>query len=193
MRFQFGPVPSSPDFVPDEQWKSLREPSPWLAQLLGLPVGIVAAGVIGLLWFTVTPLGRISGEPNPLLLLASLCGVAIVHELLHAAVTPAAGLSSRTIIGFWPSRLAFYAHYDGELSRTRFIAIMLMPFLVISVLPLVIAAIVQCTTFWLAFISTLNALFACVDLLGTGFVLAQIPANATIRNQGWRTYWRSQR
>jgi hypothetical protein len=105
--------------------------------------------------------------------LLSFAALTAFHELLHIAAHPAAGRSSQSIVGFWPSRVLFYAHYDGELTRNRFVAILL-------------------SSGWIAFISTFNAFLACVDVLGAGMVLFQIPATAVVRNQGWRTYWRRQ-
>lgn len=189
MRFQLGSIPNSPDFTPDTSWRALREPSPWLLQFIALPVGVIAAVLIGVLWLTITPLGAVSFEPAWWSFLLAFAGIAVVHEMIHAAVHPFAGFSARSIIGFWPSRLILYAHYDGELSRRRFAVILLMPFLVISLLPLLIAAAAHLTSVWMAFVSTLNALLACVDLLGTGMVLFQIPAKGIVRNQGWKTYW----
>jgi len=86
--------------------------------------------------------------------------------------------------------MLFYAHYDGELTRNRFVAILLMPLLVISVLPLVVAAVIGASSGWVVFASSLNALMACGDILGAGMVLFQVPSAAIVRNQGWRTYWR---
>lgn len=101
------------------------------------------------------------------------------------------GRSPHSILGFWPSRVLFYAHYDGEMTRNRFIAILLMPFVVISVVPLLVSAVAQVTSGWVAYISAFNALLACGDMLGAGMVVFQIPATAIVRNQGWRTYWRA--
>jgi hypothetical protein len=47
---------------------------------------------------------------------------------VHALVHPMAGRSPHSILGFWSS-LGFYAHYDGEMSRNRLVAILLMPLL----------------------------------------------------------------
>lgn len=110
-------------------------------QLLAFPLGLVAFVIIGLLWFWATPLNRERFESPALLTLGLIAFVPIVvvHELVHAAVHPKAGRSDRSILGFWPSRLLFYAHYDGELTRNRFIAILAMPTVVITLLPLVMA------------------------------------------------------
>jgi Putative zincin peptidase len=189
MRFHLGGIPNSPDFSPDPPWSALREPSPWLFQFIATPIGIVCGGIVAVLWFVITPL-RAAPPPEAWTLLPSFAGLVVVHELIHAATHPEAGRSPRSILGFWPSCLLFYAHYDGAMPRNRWIAVGLMPLLIISVFPLLIAAATQASSGWVAFVSSLNALCACGDILGAGFVLWQVPATAVVRNQGWRTYWR---
>ena len=190
MRFHLGAIPNSPDFVPDASWMPLRQaPSPMFENLLALPFGAVAAAVVAALWFLVTPLRDITPAmtlPTFLLLFASLV---VVHELIHALVHPMAGLSPHSILGFWAS-LGFYAHYDGEMSRNRLVACLLMPLFIISIVPLVVSAAAQVSSVWVAFVSALNALCACVDMLLAGLILYQIPANRIVRFKSWRIYWR---
>jgi hypothetical protein len=76
-------------------------------------------------------------------------GLVVVHELIHALVHPMAGRSSHSIVGFGLS-VGFYAHYDGELSRNRLVAILLMPLLVISIVPLLVSAVAQVSSGWAA-------------------------------------------
>jgi hypothetical protein len=190
MRFHFGAIPNSPDFTPDTLWKSLREPSPWMQNLVALPIGIVAAVVVAGLWLAITPLQEVPPTMSLPAFLVSFAGIVVVHELIHAAVHPMSGRSPHSILGFWPSGGMFYAHYDGEMTRNRFVAILLMPLIVISFVPLLVAAIARVSSGWVAFISAFNAFLACVDILGTGLVLFQIPAAAIVRQQGWKTYWR---
>jgi hypothetical protein len=56
--------------------------------------------------------------------------------------------------------------------------------------PLAVAALTQVGPGWAAYISVLNALLVCVDILGAGIVLFQIAPTAVVHNQGWCTYWR---
>ena len=190
MRFHLGAIPSSPDFVPDTSWRSLREPSPWLTNLLALPIGIAAAAAVAVLWFLVTPLRGVTPSISLPAFLLSFAGIVVVHELIHALVHPMSGRSPSSIVGFWPSGGMFFAHYDGELTRTRFVAILLMPLVIISFVPLLVAAAAQLSSGWVAFISAFNALLSCADILGAGLVLFQIPSTAIVRQQSWRTHWR---
>lgn len=191
MRVHVGAVPESPDFLPDiAPWRSLREPGPIAMQFIALPIGIAAGAIMVLFWARLTP-PRQSLSFTPFSIAATFVVVIPVHELIHALVHPASGRSRNSIVGVWPSRFLFYAHYDGELTRNRFLAILLMPFLVISVAPALFAhAFLDVAPAWLAFASILNALLACGDLLGVLLVAFQVPRAATIRNQGWRTYWK---
>jgi hypothetical protein len=189
MRFHLGAIPSSPDFVPDASWRSLRQaPSPWLENLLALPIGVVAAAVVGALWFLVTPLRDITPAMSLPTFLLLFAGLVVVHELIHALVHPMAGPSPNSILGFWAS--GFYAHYDGEMSRSRLVACLLMPLLVLSIVPLLVSAVTQVSSGWVAFVSAFNAFCACVDLLLAGSLLFQVPAAAIVRFKSWRIFWR---
>ena len=192
MRFHLGAIPEAPEFRPEPPWRPLREPTPWVMQLLAVPIGIATAAGVAVLWILTTPLGEVAMKWSASAFLLSFAGLIVVHELIHAAVHPLQGRSPHSILGFWPSRILFYAAYTGELTRNRFIAILLMPLVVISFVPLMVAAALQLTSAWMAFVSAFNALLACGDIFGAGLVWWQVPATAIVRNQGWRTYWREE-
>lgn len=189
MQFQIGAIPETPNFLPEASWKALREPTPWAMQCFALPLGIIAGAIVGALWWFLTPLRNASVDSLAALLVA-LIALMPIHELVHAAVHPSSGMSDDSILGFWPSRLLFYAHYRGELSRTWFIVILLMPLLVISFVPLLACVLAGRSSGLLAFISSVNALGACGDIFGVGLLLFQVPSDGKIRNQGWRTFWK---
>ncbi|WP_395719162.1 DUF3267 domain-containing protein [Prosthecobacter sp.] len=190
MRFHFGPIPETPDFVPEPPWRAMKEPTPWLMQLLAVPVAVLSGVLIGALWFWLTPLKELSRAPLfGLWFLTAFVWLIPVHEAVHALVHPGRGLSDRTCIGLWLSRGLFYAHCHGPMSRNRFIAILIAPFVVLSVMPLIGCAIVGITHPLPVTGSIVNAFLACGDLLGVLLIVSQIPREATIQNQSWRTYW----
>ena len=188
---RIGAMPTAADFVPEAPWRPIREPSVRLMQLMALPLGAVMAFAVAALWTMLTPAPEVIPSFSVAGTLALCGGIVVVHELLHAVVYPGFGLSDRTIVGFWPSGGVFYAHYDGELTRERFVAVYLMPLLVISIGPLLVCTTLQKRPEWLVFVSWANAFAACGDVFGTALVLKQIPARAIVRVQGWRTYWRA--
>ena len=193
MRFHFGPIPETPGFVPELPWKPLKEPPPMMLQWVALPVAVMSGGIVGGLWAWLTPASRLSEVPSlGAWVLAAFVWLIPVHEAIHALVHPGRGLSDRTCIGMWLSRGLFYAHCHGPMSRDRFIAILIAPFMVLSILPLIGCALIG-EVHLLSFTgSMVNALLACGDLLGVMLLLWQVPRNATIQNQSWRTYWRSE-
>ena len=193
MQWHVGPVPED-DFEPGPEWRNLDEPTPEELLKLAANYGAVASMLAILGWAFLTPLFeeglRWPAWTDVMLFAPVFAGLVLLHELLHAALHPGYGLTQRTVIGWWPERGMFYAHYHGELSRNRLIMLALMPFLVITVLPLALAAILQWTLPWTAGISILNALLSCADLFVAALLLRQLPGTAILRNRGWVSYWR---
>ncbi len=167
-------------------------------QLFALPIAIILSLAVGYCWLHVLPPASmdINGAHPALIAFIppfSLAVLVVVHELLHAIVHPRLGRTPATIIGLWPSRLLFFAHYSGPLTRNRFLLVFAMPFLVITILPLAVAAtgiLPSLLVFVTAWFSFWNAAFACGDCLGMALILFQIPRSAIVQNKGWRTYWK---
>lgn len=193
MRFKFGPVPLSSDFEPENGWAPIREPSPQMMQFYALPIGLATGLLFGYLWLRTTPLDDPGLFFNLWYFLLFFVPIIVVHEFIHAVGYPMAGRSNETVVGCWPSKGVFYAHYLGELTRNRMLTVFLLPIGVMSVLPLLAAMIFRLEVEWLAFVSTWNAVLACGDLLGSGLIVTQVPSAAIVRNQGWFTYWRRRR
>jgi hypothetical protein len=168
-------------------------------QFFALPLGLGMAFGVGCGWHLVGVPASLQFDARyawvfMFALLLSFPALVLVHELLHAAVHPGWGLSHSTILGAWPSRLLFYAHYSGPLSRNRFLCVFTMPFLIITVLPLGMAACglqLPALIRWaVAWASTFNALASCGDYFGMLLVSLQVPGAAIVQNRGWRTYWK---
>jgi hypothetical protein len=194
MRFHLGTLPDVPDFDPDASWRLVPDPPFRSMQIRALPIGIVSFMVLFGLWLVFTPMWQILRTihfplPVPLFILC-FTGVLIVHELLHVSFHPGAGFTRRSVIGFWPSRMFLYALYAGELSRRRCIAILLVPFITISIVPVIAAVLTQKAFFWIAYMSVLNAFLSCGDMLAVWYTMTLIPAGAIIRSKQWSTYIR---
>jgi hypothetical protein len=194
MRFRLGIFPESADFIPNSSWRIFEDEgqSKWMWQLKALPVSILNIGFIFLLWILLTPvLGMLTNISFPLPFLGFLIcfiGVLILHELFHALLHPNIG-SSRTIIGFWPARILLYASYDGEITRNRYLAVLLIPLFVLSIIPIFISALFQVLNIWVIYVTILNAFLSSGDVLATINIL-KLPANSIIMNHGCKAYWR---
>ena len=112
-------------------------------------------------------------------------------------VHPKFGFSHATILGFWPKTFLGYAHYLGELTRNRVLLVLVMPTLVLTVLPLALAASgllpPSPLRMWAYYTSMANATGAGGDVLGCWLLLTQVRRTSLVQNQGWRTYWKPTR
>lgn len=158
-------------------------------QALATPIGVALAIAVLVAWGRYAPKPTLEFE-DWFKVAAVLALLIAVHETLHALAHPSFGFSHRSVIGFWPSRILFYAHYEECLSRNRLIFVCLLPTLVLSLLPPLLASTLQIRSGWLLFVSCANALLARGDIFGAFLLVAQVPASATVRNEGYRTYWR---
>jgi hypothetical protein len=192
MQLRLGPIPTNLDFSPESGgWRPLREPSPWVFQLLALPVALATLVLFLKAWTRLVgePVG--SADTSRALLAAGPLFFAIVplHELIHGLCHPHWGRTRASIYGFWPSKVLFYAHYDGALSRNRFVGILLAPLGLLSIAPLLASSLLG-VGHWLVFTAAvLNLLAACGDLTAILLVLSQVPGTATVRNLGYYTWW----
>jgi hypothetical protein len=220
MRFHFGTPPEDETFHPQaEGWLPIREPEPRVVTLIAIPVAIGLILPWGALCLLVFPMELFVPEIRPISekafqiqmpIVASLLETSIwpflmililfipLHELIHALCFPDQGLSARAFIGFWPSTVFFYAHYEGPMSRNRFLLVCVAPYIALSLVPMTLIAGLRFLG-WrpeimlsLAWLSLVNSLGAAGDFIGFWLVLSQIPHTAIVRNKGWRTYWKAE-
>lgn len=203
MKFRFGPPPETSDFTPDDSWQPLNEPGTKTFLWVVLPFGLFGVSALFILWFCLTDLTWndflywFFYQSSVLSITSLTIGIIIVHELIHALFHPGYGLTSNTTFGLWLSKGSFYVHWHGEMSRNRAIVGCVSPFLVLSVLPLLVC-LVPCTRSFclydstvamLCYISLINTFFASADLMGARMFFLQIPKDGIIRNKGYYTYW----
>jgi hypothetical protein len=104
-----------------------------------------------------------------------------IHELVHAAIHPDRGLSERTVLGLWPSRLVFFAHYEGARSKGNFTLGIIAPFLVLAILPLMAAHQFGWSSWILGAVIVLNASVSSADVLGFFIASFGLPARPWFR------------
>ncbi|MBI5686846.1 MAG: DUF3267 domain-containing protein [Verrucomicrobia bacterium] len=207
MQIHWGAIPAAVDFQPEaEGWNPIREPSPVLMQFIALPLGVVMVGLLVTVLHFIAPRGLCGNGTiviPPSEVSVAFAGALIVlvllipvHEMIHALIHPAQGRTDKTMIGIWPSRLLFYAHYEGVLSRGRFLAVFAAPFIVLSLCPIPLIALMsawgKCSAIemCLTALSLINGLSSAGDALGMMLIASQVPTTANVRNRGWRTYWK---
>ncbi len=208
MKVHFGAPPPDPDFHPErEGWTKLREPDPIILQLIATPVAMLNLAILLAAWAALAwlqpravPAFDWTSVVNPWPTLASsfslitaiigIFGLIAAHELVHALGYPGGWKTNRTLIGIWPAKFLFYASHLGPVSRNRFLFVCGLPLLVLTVLPLMGAALSQHITVGLAAVSIANGTFTCGDQVIVAMIASQIPKTALVRNQGWETWWK---
>lgn len=100
-------------------------------------------------------------EPFSLLLALGL--LIPIHECIHGLAHPRAGFSSATVIGFDRRLACPYCLYTRPCSRERAIVIALLPFVVITLLPLLVCVTWECRPL-LAYVASFNAGASAFDI-----------------------------
>jgi len=205
MRYHYGAVPEDPYFFPEaEGWQAIREPGPWMTQVIALPIAfmllLVSSGLLYLVFSQKLPLTQPFAIStlfiSPWLLLVLLILLIPMHELLHAVCHPGWGFSPNSVIGLWLSKALVYAHYEGVMSRNRLLLVFAMPYIILSLLPIPLIAVSRVFGWSLnailtfTFLSLIGGVLACGDAVGFWLVISQVPNSAIVRNKGWKTYWK---
>jgi hypothetical protein len=190
MRLVLGPPPNtiSESEVVEGKWRRLAQPPLWALHLISLPLGIAVGLVMLSAWVAFTPRFTVGDGPLspvvPITLLVLLAG-----PLFQLTAHPHLGFSAKSLLGLWPSRVTIYTSYSGKLAKSRYVLQLVLPFLLLSVVPLVAVVIIQVQSGWLVFVSCSAAL-----VYGTNGVLAlaaaiQLPAGSVVAGRGFATYW----
>lgn len=198
MRFHLGPVPEDPEFDPEvDGWIRLREPRPGVLLRVAIPLGMLMAASLLFVWSLIVPFGGLSGSfsltitlPGLLVATGALIGFVLVHEALHAVPAMLVGSLDGIVVGFWPRHLAPYVAYTGALSREAQLVSGVMPLVLLTGLPLALGIAIPAAVWWMVGLSVVNVLGSAADLIMLGLIAHQVPRGATIRNQGFATWWR---
>jgi hypothetical protein len=190
MKLVVGKPPENQQFQPQrEGWIPLKEPKNiWVLQLLAIPISIL---LVLLITFIAAVMNLFNTIVIDLRFLVAFALIIPIHEILHAAVFPERLSSKRVMLGFWPKAFVFFAHYDGEVTRNRFIVVLVTPFFVLSVLPLMLLKLFGIQNQDFVFLCcAINAFCSSGDLLGVCLILFQVPRKAKMRNQSFHSYWK---
>jgi len=158
-----------------------------------LPVAALVTTALVFAWSRtgISETGGIITASGLLVFLLAAVALLLAHELLHAVALLRFGTSSATTLGFWPKWMTPYISHKGELPRGRNILVALMPFLVLSIVPLVWGFAFPPAPLWAVALSVLNGIGASADLVAAMLIAVQVPASALVRNRAHETWWRT--
>ena len=189
MRFILGPPPKDDTILEEESnWHPLNEPSHMKFQITGLLTALLILALIILVLLTRGSkyIANVSW-PTLMLLIIPLIPV---HELLHAVCFKGGLTSQRVLFGLYPKLFACYAAYNGRITWHRYIIIAVFPFLILTVIPLVVVAVFQVECKYLVEIILVNGMAPAVDMLTIITILKQVPRQSIVFSSGMTTYWK---
>jgi len=205
VRVQLGDVPTSESVSPEARgWRVILSPATgkiyWLAALAGLGLlGALCTALSTWSWLVANQAGMATAgdAASPwIATLVVLVAFIPLHELFHLLGQPEWGMSSRSVLAIWPAKLRFGVYYEGCMSRRRWLAMRLAPFIMLSVLPACIVALLLIRP-WTAEVEVglqmmmvVNALGSGGDILAAAVVLRQVPATAQMCFESGKAYWR---
>jgi hypothetical protein len=138
-------------------------------------------------WALFTPRFKVSFEPGYQVAVVFLL-VVVAGMLLQISTYPGMGLTNHSVFGVWPSRLTPYTVHLSKVSRRHLITSLLLPFVVLALLPLLIASVIRVSSGWLVFASCLSA-----ATFGINVVLAvpafRLPKGSVVAGRGFKLYW----
>jgi len=204
MRFHIGSIPKDSTFQPDrEKWFSIHQPGFALKQMLAFPVAILISLFL-LVCFSLI-LDNSDSSNQGLITISSsnwwqlplvMVFFAPLHELLHALCHPGAGMSNKTIIGIQPKNFSIFTHYEDSMTRTRLLVTMIMPFILLSIVPIAVLSFFQMMSLGMEMVSLLillsifNGMASSADIMVFTLVLFQIPNHAITKGHRWKIYWK---
>jgi hypothetical protein len=189
MLFRLGPPPNSLSDaeLASGEWQRLARPPLWALNLLSIPIGAVMAFLVLVGWALFTPRFKVSFEPGYQVAVVFLL-VVVAGMLLQISTYPGMGLTNHSVFGVWPSRLTPYTVHLSKVSRRHLITSLLLPFVVLALLPLLIASVIRVSSGWLVFASCLSA-----ATFGINVVLAvpafRLPKGSVVAGRGFKLYW----
>ena len=186
MKFIIG-EPLDNNFNPqNEEWNSVKKYGLIKYQLFALPIAFGLAILIDLIYSILS----INIFHSYISFIYAALLIIPLHELSHSLLFPKSLISKDVLFGFYPKAFVFFTHYNGIITRNRFILILLAPFLILTVLPLIFIILTGNQNVFLAKMVFINALSSSIDLLTVIKTIKEIPKNGFIRNKGFKSYWK---
>jgi Putative zincin peptidase len=153
----------------------------------GLLMGFCVAVTWRLLDTNTLPIG----VPTAFEFIVVLLVLTVVHEALHLLGFPGFGFDGHSACGVWPKGGSPFAQYLRPVSRNRFIFFTATPFVVLSLMPLVVKALGYPVSHLIAWTSVINSVGAGSDLLACALLLKDVPKNAEVIESDMGLYWKA--
>jgi hypothetical protein len=203
LRIHLGnPPAATPPEDGTDAGRPIRQPGRWAGAILAMLAGMILVAVplsLFIIHSVIFPEGypeaTIDKPPIPwagivIMLLLSI----LAHELLHAVLHPDFGLSDTTVFFLNLMKLQFGVYFEGRIPRGRWIAMRLLPMVVLTFLPVLAYFLAfHWMTFvletYLIIVILANSLGSGGDLVAVLIVLRQVPPGGVLNFHRGRAYW----
>lgn len=188
LRFILNDFPNTKFNPKEEGYKEIKEPDYFHLLLLQIPVIISNIFCINIfLRFRFGWDFRINIFDDFLWVIILILVIPI-HELLHTVYFPDKITSPNIIFGYYKG--SFFALYMKEMKRIEFLSVLIFPFIILTLIP-ILSAIIFNLNFSLLFkISLINSILSGGDIISFITILKQVPKKTMVRNKGYYTYWK---
>lgn len=153
-----------------------------------LLAGAGLATLVGVIWyllFGVRPSVWVSPSWKSIGL-----GIAfmVTHELFHVAALPRHARRV-AIVGLLAQRAAAFVYFHGTLTKARSVVYLVVPFLALTVLPMLAAVTITGPQPEVSFVALWNAFASCSDLMLAIAVMREVPSGASVLWGGPQLHW----
>lgn len=178
--------PEEKDFIPEEEgFLPIKEPSQdkmlKIISILAFILMLISLGIYVLIY----------GFSEKMLIIVCIISFFLIvpHELVHAIFFPGSIFSDKVVIGSYIKGGVFYAHYSGEMPKRKFLIVLLAPFTIFTVIPIIICLFAPHIEI-LILLAIINGVSSIGDLIGAFILLKNAPKGSIIRNKGYKTYYK---
>ncbi len=205
MRILFDRLPPAADPAAGvDPGQPIRQPGRWTSTVLAALAGLFLLFIPVGLSIAQSVLYR-EGESNPPrddhiipwagMVLVFFLSI-LAHEMTHALLHPDGGRSDSTVLILNWKKLQFGVYYEGLIPRGRWIAMRLLPLLLLTALPqaglmLFYSGMSFAVETYLIIMILANSLGAGGDLVAVLIVLRQVPPGGVLNFHRRRAYWLS--
>lgn len=187
MKFIKSAYPSSENFNPTtDVWTKSKEPTQKVFFILAFIILVFTILIMHKLRDFLSPSNSYTNILYDMIFFLVLIPI---HELLHALVFPEPLTSRNVIFGTLLEKGCFYAYYDGEMTKCRFLISIITPFTILTLIPLILVIFGVFNSYLFEF-SYINSLFCCGDIISFFIIIFTLPQKSIVRNKGWYTYYR---
>ena len=188
MQFAREPLVGSSPYPYDVAWRQVYEIDANVGQVLSIVAGGVLCIATFVLWLLAVPFRPVRVDYTTLIVASLL--VLVFHELAHAIMFTCGRARGLRVECAW-QKYRPQLRYHGAVSRSRYIAVLMAPLVLVSLLPIIVSVALSLRAGDLMLISLLNALVSGGDAIAAAFVLLQVPANAIVQRRGDCVIWRA--